>query len=317
MIYYDRRIAPELLSLIQPGGALAWLVEYVRKDASSRLDFRRDEGNRRGALQFYLGRTSPLEVQLGTRGVRFSAHAEYVKVTPSLFAAVVPFADLESQEPTLRAHLGACASSASCSFTDGEAAAHNGMMRRYALDHRAGDPFLAGDSEVRLGFRASAEHATGTARRTAHEQQLREVLQLPTGADLPRKLDAIGVLPGGEIALVEVKDEHGDIGRAAWQAVAHVHTFTALMAQPDYDLLAVLNGMIDQKATCGLLPAGTTVRAMKRDLVPVVAAPDSRPDWRTVWMDQAGPVLDRRAGLAGCRFWRLSPDGVIKDEFRV
>ena len=84
------------------------------------------------------------------------------------------------------------------------------------------------DSEVRVGFRGAGGRS-GTALRTEHELSLRRAVALGSGS-VPRKLDAIGVLDTGEVALVEVKTRGGDIRRALQQAAAHVFTFRALVA---------------------------------------------------------------------------------------
>lgn len=63
MLYYDRRLTEELLSLLFNGGPLSWLVAHSRADPQTRIEFRRADGERRlGSIQLYRGRTNPVEV---------------------------------------------------------------------------------------------------------------------------------------------------------------------------------------------------------------------------------------------------------------
>ena len=188
-------------------------------------------------------------------------------------------------------------------------------MRRYGLDHRAGDPLLAVDSEIQVGFRGEGA-SSGTALRNRFVAELSQAIDLPGRANSPRKHDTLGILSGGEIALIEVKDERGDIVRAVYQAAAFVYRLNALLAQPSYDLSDVVTGMVAQKVGAGLIPPGTmAVVASPLRLVPIVAAPDARPDWANIWRSQSAKVRQQASNhLNGLRFWRLSPSGEVVDE---
>lgn len=57
-MYYDRDMDEELAPTIQPGGALAWLMEYVRSGEGAvryaHVQFRRNRRDRRfGSIQLY------------------------------------------------------------------------------------------------------------------------------------------------------------------------------------------------------------------------------------------------------------------------
>jgi hypothetical protein len=154
VISYDRRLPPEVLDLLRCAGPLAWLVPLVRKGLDPRLrphlQFRGD--GKRGGIQVYFGRTSPLEIIWGAKGaIRLRAYAQYEKLSPSLFRAKLGADRLGEIMGELRAHLESAGKSVSATFIDGEAVAQAGMLRRYGLDFRSGDPFVAVDSEVRVG----------------------------------------------------------------------------------------------------------------------------------------------------------------------
>jgi hypothetical protein len=313
-MYYDRRLPTDLLSLLAEGSPLSWMVGHVRSDWGqdnlAHLQFRRANGNRaKGGIQLYLGRTSPLEVVGKTTGhVELAADPFYRGITPSLFGRRIPILELPAVGADLDVHLREAARLTNPSFLGGEAVSHAGMMRRYGTGHGRGDPLLAVDSEIRVGFGSMAE-------RTISEDDLRSRLRLLGKDDLPRKLDTLGILGDGNIGVVEVKDEHGDLVRAVVQVAAHMFTFTRLSAETGYDLGKVITGTADQKASVGLLPKNFGRLNGKPKIVPVIAAPESRATWVSDWLSETQAVRAAHAGLLdGLRFWKLSPQGEVLEE---
>ncbi len=126
----------------------------------------------------------------------------------------------------------------------GEAVYHTRMMRRYGHDWRTGDPFVLIDSEARIGYDSCDQ-------RDADEAETRDQLRFDDAVEMPTKLDALGILPSGDLALVEVKDADGDIDRALEQAAAHAVRYARLM---DGRLHETLQEMVDQKAATRVLP---------------------------------------------------------------
>lgn len=317
MMYYDRTISDDLLDAARPGGALGWLVPWVRSDPETRIDFRREDGQRKhGGLQVYVGRTSPVEFLGRTRRmVKLTAGQEYRAVTPGLFGTY-RVAVLGSLRGAIEAHIAACRTRMPGAFTGGEAVSHNGLMRRYGLDFQRGDPFLAIDSEIAFGFRGDDDYSNGTEHKDAYKADARKDPELPAGTSPLRKLDALGALPDGDVAVVEVKDAGGDLAEATRQAAAHVYNLRKLM-QAGVGLAGVLNRMVAQKADLGLVSRVTYTSADEPRLVPVVAAPDTHPDWIARWTAAIDPVRKRTCYLDGLRLWRLSATGTILEEQRL
>lgn len=314
MLYYDRHLPPKLADLLQPGRPLAWLVEYVRADDRLRMEFRRADQTRRwGGIQIYQGRTSPLEV-LGqpTATVKLAADREYRKHSPGLFVGPVDPARVESE---LRRHLALCTAAARAQFAGGEGAIHNALLRRYGLFYRDGDPMVAVDSEVRVGFRKDDSYRNGTEHREAHQRNLKRALGA-TAEQGHTKLDALGVLTSGELALIEVKDEGGDIGEAARQLASHLFTFGVLLGQAS-EVAASINKLVEQKTHCGLIPSGTPLpRMTRRELVAVIAAPEPpSTDWVHRWRSSIGDHLKAMPGAPfRVELWRLSCSGEIAEQ---
>jgi hypothetical protein len=315
MRYYNRFLGPELMALVAPGGPLAWMLPLVIQDKNARLDFRREDHTRNhGGLQIYYGRTSPLEV-LGRQRARtkFTANDKYMEMTPDLFGSHRT-EDLPRLEPLIRQHLSECRERASSSFTQGEAVQHNGMMRRYGLHFRPDDPIQAVDSEAVIGFRASGPYPNGTAHKRAHKRRILNEVGLPARDIKHNKLDVLGVLRSGDVALVEVKEELGDIRVAACQLAVHMFSFQVIQEREGYNLSRVFDGMLEQKRSLGLVPEHFRRAVDRPSLVPIIAAPDPRANWREQWTAAVSGVVARTPFLKGLRFWRLTEQGEVAEE---
>lgn len=314
MMYYDRRLPDPLLALALDGGPLGWLAAHVnatQPDSGLHIQFRRDRGNRKhGGIQVYAGRTCLLEIRGRSENrVEFVAANTYALLAPDLFGRAIDSIALQELTRRLKDHLAKAEAEAPRMFLDGEAVAHAGLMRRYGPGHVVGDPFIAADSEARVGFDSDPE-------RKAFDERTRETLGLRAVEDLPKKLDAIGVWAGAKVALVELKAPGGDLVRAVTQVAAHAVVFRHLTAQPDYSLRDVLIGLMEQKQRVGLLPNGPLPDpGIDFGLVPVVAAPDTRDDWLDHWRHEIAAVNPSVSALVpSLRFWRLSAAGHILDD---
>ena len=207
-MYYDRRLDKELARTVEPGGALSWLMDHVRSAEGAHrhahIQFRRNRGDRRlGSIQLYWGRTSPLEFKLrGGSQVRLNADSTYRAESAHLFSKTVPIDRLDQLENELRSHLVRIGNlldrspKRRRSLVKGEAVCHAGLMRRYGYGWRSGDPLVVIDSEVQIGFR-------DRPRRDADDAETREQLRLSCWETIPRKLDALGVLAAGDLALAK------------------------------------------------------------------------------------------------------------------
>lgn len=319
-MYYDRRVDEELAETLKPGGPLAWLMTHVQSGSGrqhhAHLQFRRARsgGRRRGSVQLYWGRTSPLEIQLREGGrVRLVANRTYQAGSEHLFADAVDLHRLSALRPDLLAHLDRAdillgdVNPRRSALRKGEATCHAGLMRRYGHSWQSGDEFVAVDSEARVGF--DSRRAQETA-----DEVLAADLGLRPGEALPKKLDTLAVLPSGDLALIEVKDERGDIGRAVTQVAAHVARFSRLMAQGA--LRAVVQSMLDQKRAVGLVPEGGPDLGATPRVVPIVAAPHDDDEWARDWSRDTVALRARLAPyLGGLRWLRLSAGGdVLEDE---
>lgn len=317
LMYYDRRIKEVLARTLQPGGALTWLLDHVCSEEGgnrhAHIQFRRDRSTRRlGSIQLYWGRTSPLEFKLCRNShVRMNAASTYTAESTHLFSKTVPIDQLEQIEDELRLHLMRVGNLLDCSpkrrqaFITREAVCHAGLMRRYGHCWSTGDPMVVIDSEARIGY-------SSRDRRNAADSEIREQLQLDQSEKIPTKLDALGVLPGGELALVEVKDKQGSIDRAIIQAAAHRARYSRLLAISN--VRAKIQAMIDQKIATGLIPHGCPRLNDTPRIVPCIAAPADPSDWPSNWRCAIeNSSRETKAQLSDVLLIRLDRAGAIFD----
>lgn len=314
-MYYDRRIPDDLIDLLLPGGALGWLLPWLSTDvaqaAGAHVQTRRNRHDRkRGGIQLYVGRTSPLEVR-GRPKDRVRLHADrfYTAMAPDLFDRDIDVGELGLLTARLEAHAEHAAKSTHSSFVDGEAVVHAGLMRAYGPLAASDAAFQALDSEARVGFDTRADQV-------AFEASLPDRVGLPTSEDVPRKLDVVAVDRDARLLLVEVKADAKGMTRAAWQAAVHVARFRSLVAQHPQWFGEVLADVANQKKRVGLLAHDWAPSfGDAPQIAPVVAAPDPRDGWQAAWRAEIEPVVASCKGmLDGLRMWRLSEAGlVLKD----
>lgn len=314
-MYYDRRIPPELLNVLLPGAALGWLLPWLATPAAAavgaHVQTRRNELERRtGAIQLYVGRTSPLEVRARRRGrVRLHADPRYEAMTPELFGHDLELSDLARASGALREHSERAAAETVQSFVAGEGAVHAGLMRHYGHFATSDGPFIALDSEAKMGFSCDAH-------RKAFGATVRALVALPSAQQLPSKLDLVAVDRLGHVLLVEVKADASGLLRAAWQAAVHVARFRALLVEHPAWVTNVLREIAVEKVRIGLLgSAGVPPLAPTSGLTPVIAAPDPSEGWAASWRREIAPVLSASGGaLTGLRLWRLAADGRVVED---
>lgn len=312
-MYYDRSLPDEYVELLRNNSFFLRLIELVRSpwgsDSLAHIEFRRSNGIRRGAVKVYLGRSSVLEIRAkadGTFGLQ--ADARYEPVAANLFGRSFDSASLENLTTAVEEYLFKVRGHVGAQFTEGEGRVHAGFVRRYGLNHRADDPFVAVDKEIRVGFSAKTETA-------AFESGIRHRF-----GEVHRELDSLGILARGDIALIELKKEKESIETGAMQAATHVLTFQTLLAAQQqtnaaFDLAATINVLLEQKVLVDLLPEHACRGRPHAQLVPVIAAPDRRTDWQTVWTAELQPVRVRHGDLlSDLRLWRLSDDGEVVEE---
>ncbi len=242
--------------------------------------------------------------------MRLTAGRTYRQGSEHLLTSSIPISKLSVYEGELRAHLLRAQDHLSGNrrrqaFLKGEAICHAGLMWRYGHDWCSGDPLVAVDSEVRIGFRhRGEEHAVNAT--------LRQRLGLRSGS-LPNKLDALGVLPTGDLVLVEVKDAMGSIERAVVQIAVHMARFSRLMSGgPRLDKV---QAMLDQKRDVGVIPWECPRLGEAPRIVPWIAAPDDSDDWPMGWTEAIYSCDENLSPfLSNLRLVRLSTCGSILDE---
>ena len=313
--YYDRSLPEPLFRHVGPGGGLdwlpAWLVSSTAVERRARVEFRRNaKDHKHGALMVYMGRTRPLVV-IGSPGgdVRIDAEDSYKQQRPGIFGTCAA-SEVRGMKAELQTFLNECR--VDVTFLEGEGAVQGALARRYSVDQVAGEPLIV-DTEVRLGFATSAG-LKGTAHRNALRDRLRREHPSFVGTkSTPTKLDVAAILPSGDLGVIELKKETGDLVEAVRQVAAHVFAFPILGAT----VIRGVHNLVAQKVEGGFLPAGRGGLRAQR-LIPIVGAPDSNPGWLARWRRETQHLRhDLAPLLRDLRFWRLSDTGDILEDIPV
>lgn len=313
--YYDRSLPEPLFRHVRPGGGLDWLPGWLRSpkatERRARVEFRRNlDDHKHGALMVYMGRTRTLVV-IGSAGgeVEVDAADAYKYQRPGIFGRRAASA-VRGLKAELQSFLNDCR--VGDDFLEGEGAVQGAFARRYTICHVVGEPLIV-DTEVRLGF-ATAGGLTGTAHRNALHDRLRSEHPTFVGTkSTPTKLDAAAILPSGDLGVIELKKEKGDVAEAVRQVAAHVFAFPILGAT----VIGGVHKLVAQKVESGFLPGGRAVLRAHQP-IPIVAAPDSDPQWVARWRLETEHLRKDLAPLLGdLRFWRLSDSGDIAEDVRA
>lgn len=310
--YYDRSLPEPLFRLIRPDGGLHWLIDWQHSPRArarhARVDFRRnDDGHKRGAIMVYLGRTHPL-MFVGQAGgaVKIDAAPSYKVQRRSVFGKR-PASRMLALQPELQTWLEECRVSEQ--YVAGEGGLQGAFTRRYT-SNRSDDEPLVVDSEIQVGHAGGAGRTGTDVRETTMELRRAEHPLFAGSAPTPTKLDALAILQTGALAVIELKKDRGDLRQAAVQAAGHMFTLPRLGEV----LTAGVDRLVAQKAECRLF-GGRLPRRSATGLIPVIAAPDSDPDWAARWRRDTADIRSEAPQLlAGLRLWRLSNTGEIAED---
>lgn len=325
-LYYDRTVSPKLVDVLRPGGALAWLPDHLREGTGrlslADIQFRKDAKARKaGALQVYVGSTSVLEILAPANGgangatkplregFKLTVGAQtYRKVWGDMPTGRLTADELRSARSSIAGYLRRASEQVTERWLDKESKAHSGFMRRYGLCGN-GEPCVAVDREVVIG------HSTDEVRRKNREQ-LRKSGRENKGR-VSSELDALVVLGGGKIGLVELKAAPEGLPDAAAQVLTYLDRFRQLQDHGGGTIHGVAD-LLAQKLDAGLVPKprGTKAFSGAAALRPVIAIPDEAGRWMERWRSVIAKT-GREAELADLVLWRLSPDGEILDEARA
>jgi hypothetical protein len=313
-VYYDRSLPDPILGLLRPRGAVDWLVPWMRSDVAAGVladvQFRRSSGERaHGCVQIYFGGTCPLQFQASSGSLcQMKAHAQYTKIDPGLFGQRVHHDLLRGLSARIQAHLSSVIRSIDARHLDQEAKVHGGLMRRYSLHAAPNDQWLAIDREVVIG------HDTQAARDDM-DRLIRARLRIGEEAN-HRELDALGILRDGRVALVELKAGAGvsDLQTAAFQAASHVIRFQHLSTVvPEWRVR--FWELAQQKVSVALIPPTPLPPISGEAPVPIIAALDSRAEWKSIWREAIRDARARAGSLLdGLKMWRLAENGEVAEE---
>jgi hypothetical protein len=214
--------------------------------------------------------------------------------------------ELQELRPAIEQYLRAAASAASTHWVDQESRVHAGLMRRYGLLASASSAFVIFDREVVLG------HADAEGRGLVTDQL--RTMGLSAKGRISRELDAIAVLPGPEIGLIEIKSDERHVEAAASQVAIYLERFERL--RRTQESLEGLRDLVTQKVRIGLVPGVAPAAQLTDDTPfrPIVAMPGKVEGWPDTWRRR---LAGGQKSLPGLELWRVSKDGEVEERARA
>ncbi len=278
---FDRSIPESLLALLRPGGRLAGLTARVARDQGETLDLHlRADSKKRGAegwVTLYVGLTKAFDLHGRRDGaIRVEpqpSHGPVEEAHDRGWTRWIPAEHVDS-DAFLRwadAMIGA-------GLAESAAKIENEGAVQARVSMGVTEWFSAIDRETMFAFKSEASRTAGLARvggrlDPAARRVRDENAAWPRAGGKPaRKLDVLAVDADGRVLVIEVKPGH-QTGTLAWTPYQVAQYVAQCRAWADGEPRAsgILNKMLSQRETLGLLePPGRRVAAPV-ELVPVIA----------------------------------------------
>jgi hypothetical protein len=324
---FDRRVPPDIVDALAPGGPFHGLVERALRPGCDEeaLDLQlraNPKSKSTGIATLYVGLTKALDLEFDGRGrARVKPQTKFGPRPRPSWTAWQPREQLGRAWPAVLAWLDDVIRSRPLQKVNTE-----GVVQA-ALTRAEGQGFCVIDRESMPAFaRQVAKDAAMDALRTRVQPVLETIGDL--GADWTQrptpfgnKLDALGVDAAGRVLIIEVKpgSETGALGWTPIQVAFYVWLFQSWAAN-EPSSAGVLQGMLDQRCRLTLLPAGDWSVSDPPRLVPVIAvgAPVKNPkvaNERMIHTAEALATVDPDL-VRDLEVWRLTIEGT-KDTIKL
>lgn len=329
-LHFDRRVSPDLLAAVRPGGSLDLLAQRALLEPE-RLDlqFRRSPGSSVSAATLYVGLTGVLTIEERAGLFRANTHATHKSAGSfdDAWATWQPGAVLAGQD--LTAYLSQILAEGAI---DPRWFGREGIVQT-AICRSGSDMFGVIQREASvastpppaiLGMRKGLSDVywaavAGTGRTDPWWPGVRDGGKRP---GMGGETDVLAVDHAGRLLVIEVKPA-AEIGKTPW-AVAQVSLYAEMFARlldTNDDASEVLAAMATQRHALGLLHSKwATAIAADAQVVPVLAIGDGTRSPQL--LDRVGAIHDALSGSAGSprvaplEVWLCGADGLPVEVWR-
>lgn len=259
-MYYNRKITDPFSRLIEPGGEMRWLFDFV--ESRDDLDFLIGKSDSGEWISVYRGLSRIIRIQpTRTRNrIKIVAAGRYLDLAGSLYGEKKTTADFQEDLQDLLEHVEKDESFDRHYANRKEGYYQNELSRRYGICGQEGDEFVIVDKEAVVGYEDQQEKNDIFGPIQTKYRELRKELSMRDAKRFgvyrekePRgnELDFLGLDRDGNVLLIEYKHRStAGIYLSPLQIGMYYDLFEAL---PWHELEQSIYQMLEQKQRIGLV----------------------------------------------------------------
>ena len=276
-MYYNRTLSKELSSLLETGGELRWLFNFVKNH--SELDFLVGKNNSKEWLSVYRGLTRIISISVsGTSMIKIDAAVKYKNMFPDLYGKKSIKDNFQNKLELLIDQIENNQEFDRYYKSKKEGYYQNILSRKYGICGSDDTDFVIIDKEAVIGYLNQNEKAGLLGSIQQKYKQLQKDISLHNparyGKDLGKKpigneLDFLALDKEGNILLIEYK--HGTNTSGIYLSPLQVGMYYDIFTNfPRKDLESAIFEMLAQKQKIGLINPNWQKPACIKDIIPVL-----------------------------------------------
>ena len=277
-MYYNRKISDSFSQLIEKGGELRWLFDFVNNHKE--LDFLIGRNNAIEWISIYRGLTRILSIQPtnNPQKIKLNASNTYKKISAGLYGEKWVTDNFQKDLENIIAQIGSKKYFDRYYKNRKEGYYQNELSRIYGICGSASDDFVIIDKEVVIGYSNQKEkdEIFGVVQ-NKYKQLQKEISVLDPkqyGRNLEKKaigneLDFLALDKVGNILLIEYK--HGTSTSGIYLSPLQIGLYNDIFTNfPKRDLESAVFEMLDQKQKIGLLNPNWPKPNAIKEIIPVL-----------------------------------------------
>lgn len=276
-MYYNRTISQEFSSLLESGGKLRWLFDFVKNHKE--LDFLIGKNNSKEWVSVYWGLTRIISIlPINNTTVFIDADDKYKKISPNLYGQKSLCENFKNDIENLIKQIEQNRQFDRYYKNKKEGFYQNELSRTFGICGTPDTDFVIIDKEAVIGYSDQAEkdNLFGNLQQK-YKQLQREISNLNPeryGKDLGKKaigneLDFLALDKDGNILLIEYK--HGTNTSGIYLSTLQIGMYNDIFTSfPKNELECAVFEMLEQKQKIGLINPNWKKTNSIKDIIPVL-----------------------------------------------
>ncbi len=277
-MYYNRKLSDSFSALIEPGGAMRWLFDFVKD--SKDMDFQIGRNADQEWISVYRGTTRIVKIRSTNDPAKIAVDGDntYQKMSSSLFGHKHTSANFQIDLEEVLQQVARDPKFDRYYNNKKEGYFQNELSRKYGIHGLPDDDFVIVDKEAVIGYADENEKSILMGPiRDKYKKLQKEISELDSvhfGQHLENRaigneLDFLALDREGNILLIEYK--HGTNTSGIYLSPMQIGMYYDLFASfPKNELEFAVNEMLIQKQKIGLINPGWVKPTAIREIIPVL-----------------------------------------------